>query len=75
MKKELFQQENDLKLVISKLESVLLEGYKCPTCISNNSRTTSTENKEVETSGSLLNLAISMQSTNYNNFDEIFSLM
>ncbi|XP_068631214.1 protein spindle-F [Battus philenor] len=66
LKKELAQQESDLKLVISKVESVLLEGYKCPTCTANKTKITSTENKGVETSGSLVDLVTSLQSPNLN---------
>lgn len=67
MKKELMQQENDLKLIISKVETVLRDGYKCPTCIANNAKITTSEHKEIETSDSLANWATPADSSTYNN--------
>ncbi|CAK1598901.1 unnamed protein product [Parnassius mnemosyne] len=66
LKKEIIQQEDDLKLVISRLETVLIEGYKCPNCINNKTRITTTDNKEVETSGSLIDTTNTLQSNKYN---------
>ncbi|CAH2105591.1 unnamed protein product [Euphydryas editha] len=52
LKKELAQQEKDLKTVISRIETVMRDGYKCPTCLANKN-TERYENKETETSESL----------------------
>ncbi|KAJ8727587.1 hypothetical protein PYW07_001706 [Mythimna separata] len=72
MKKELAQQENDLKLIISRVETILQEGYKCPTCIANNARVITSEHKEIETSDSLANWATPADSSTYNNnFSEL----
>ncbi|KPI91296.1 hypothetical protein RR46_14800 [Papilio xuthus] len=65
LKKEIELQEKDLKLVLSKVESVLLEGYKCPSCAANKLKQITTEDKEVETSKSLVDLA-TIESQNFN---------
>ncbi|XP_072939526.1 protein spindle-F [Epargyreus clarus] len=68
LKKELAQQENDLKLVISKIEAVLRDGYNCPTCAANNLKASTLEHKEIETSDSLINWNTPVEeSSNYNN--------
>ncbi|XP_013190196.1 protein spindle-F [Amyelois transitella] len=67
LKKEVAQQESDLKLVISKIEEFLKDGYKCSTCVTrNNAKIISSEHKEIETSDSLANWATPVESTNYN---------
>ncbi|KAJ0178747.1 hypothetical protein K1T71_005522 [Dendrolimus kikuchii] len=71
LKKELYQQENDLKIIITRFEHILQEGYKCPTCIANNAKITTSEHKEIETSDSLANWATPADSNTYNNFSEI----
>ncbi|XP_075971755.1 C2H2-type zinc binding domain-containing protein spindle-F [Anticarsia gemmatalis] len=72
LKKELGQQENHLKLIISRVETVLRDGYKCPTCIANNAKIVTSEHKEIETSDSLANWATPVDSSTYNNnFSEL----
>ncbi|XP_028179441.1 protein spindle-F [Ostrinia nubilalis] len=71
LKKELAQQEQDLKVVITRIETVLKEGYKCPTCIANNTKIITSEHKEIETSDSLANWATPVESSNYNNFSDL----
>ncbi|CAG9133087.1 unnamed protein product [Plutella xylostella] len=66
MKKELAQQEKDLKLVISRLESILQDGYKCAACINRNGKTVTSEHKEIETSDSLANFGTPADSTTFN---------
>ncbi|XP_063377457.1 protein spindle-F [Cydia fagiglandana] len=66
LKKEMAQQEKDLKLAISRVESVLQYGYKCPTCIANSTKITTSEHKEIETSDSLANWATPVDSSMYN---------
>ncbi|XP_026755481.1 protein spindle-F isoform X2 [Galleria mellonella] len=65
LKKELAQQEADLKFVLSKFETIF-KGYKCQMCKMNNTKTTTSEHKEIETSDSLANWATPVESTNYN---------
>ncbi|XP_026737205.1 protein spindle-F [Trichoplusia ni] len=67
LRKEVAQQESDLKLIISRVEAVLQEGYRCPTCIANNAKVTTSEHKEIETSDSLANWATPADSSTYNN--------
>lgn len=71
MKKELDQQESDLKLILSNVETAMRDGYKCPTCVTNNTRVVTSENKEIETSDSLVNWATPADSTTYNNLNDI----
>ncbi|CAG9795066.1 unnamed protein product [Diatraea saccharalis] len=71
VKKELAQQEEDLKVVIARVEAVLKSGYKCPTCAVNNAKITPSEHKEIETSDSLANWATPIESSSYNNFSEL----
>ncbi|RVE54067.1 hypothetical protein evm_001190 [Chilo suppressalis] len=71
LKKELAQQEDDLKVIIARVETVLKNGYKCPTCTANNAKITSSEHKEIETSDSLANWATPVESSSYNNFSEL----
>ncbi|KAM3967210.1 C2H2-type zinc binding domain-containing protein spindle-F [Aphomia sociella] len=73
LKKELLQQEADLKFVISKIETVFKDGFKCQACITNNTKITTSEHKEIETSDSLANWATPVESTNYNNYTELNS--
>ncbi|XP_059046097.1 protein spindle-F [Achroia grisella] len=73
LKKELVQQEADLKFVVSKIETVFKDGYKCQTCKLTNTKMTTSENKEIETSDSLANWATPVESTNYNNYTELNS--
>lgn len=48
------------------------EGYKCPTCIANNAKITTSEHKEIETSDSLANWETPADSSTYNNnFSEL----
>ncbi|CAH2239778.1 protein spindle-F [Pararge aegeria] len=54
LKKDLAQQEKDLKTVISRIEIIMKDGYKCPTCLANKSKNVIFENKGTETSNSLL---------------------
>ncbi|PZC86665.1 hypothetical protein B5X24_HaOG206226 [Helicoverpa armigera] len=71
LKKELVQQESDLKLIVARVETIMRDGYKCPTCIANNAKVT-TEHKEIETSDSLANWATPADSSTYNNnFSEL----
>ncbi|KAL4716652.1 hypothetical protein ACJJTC_008287 [Scirpophaga incertulas] len=70
LKKELAEQEEHLKLIISRVESVLKDGYKCPTCISNNVKVITSEHKEIETSESLVNWTTPLETTNYNNYSD-----
>ncbi|XP_030028258.2 protein spindle-F [Manduca sexta] len=72
LKKELVQQESDLKLLLSRFEIILRDGYKCPKCLENNAKITTSEHKEIETSDSLANWATPADSSNYNNnFSEL----
>lgn len=71
LKKELAQQENDLKLIIARFERIIQEGYKCPECIAKNSKITTSEHKEIETSDSLANWATPTDSNTYNQFSEV----
>ncbi|XP_053603777.1 protein spindle-F [Plodia interpunctella] len=73
LKKELVQQESDLKLIILKIESFFKDGYKCSACIGSNTKIISSEHKEIETSDSLANWATPVESTNYNNYSELNS--
>lgn len=45
---------------------LITEGYKCPTCTANKARPITTEDKEVETTTSLGDLATTMESNNFN---------
>lgn len=47
------------------------DGYKCPTCIANNTKIITSEHKEIETSDSLANWATPVESSNYNNFSDL----
>lgn len=67
LKKELAQQESDIKLIIARVETIMRDGYKCPTCITNNAKIVSSEHKEIETSDSLANWATPVDSSTYNN--------
>ncbi|XP_026496691.1 protein spindle-F [Vanessa tameamea] len=65
LKKELSQQEKDLKIVVSRIETLMKDGLNCPTCLENKSKT-SYANKETETSESLL-YEKQLNSISYNN--------
>ncbi|XP_069358223.1 protein spindle-F isoform X2 [Maniola hyperantus] len=54
LKKGLSKQEKDLKTVVSRIETIMKEGYKCPSCLASKSKSVICENKETETSDSLL---------------------
>ncbi|XP_049870462.1 protein spindle-F [Pectinophora gossypiella] len=72
LKQELAQQEKDLKLVLAKVEALVQDGYKCPTCAANNTKITTSEHKEIETSDSLINWTTPADSSTYNNnFSEL----
>ncbi|GBP82441.1 Protein spindle-F [Eumeta japonica] len=66
LKKDLSQQEQDIKEIIMRLEAVAKDGYKCPTCLIQNQKVVSSQHKEIETSDSLANWATPTDSTNYN---------
>ncbi|CAG9559674.1 unnamed protein product [Danaus chrysippus] len=70
LKKELAQQEKDLQLVLSRLETIVTNGYKCATCLKSQEKNTNFENKETETSNSL-NMNKSLM--NANSYDDSFN--
>ncbi|XP_045765683.1 protein spindle-F isoform X2 [Maniola jurtina] len=85
LKKDLAKQEKDLKTLISRIEIIMKEGYKCPSCLASKSKSVICENKETETSHSLLgrqqmdsssndfednNTTANMNSGNYQDGDE-----
>ncbi|XP_050343461.1 protein spindle-F isoform X2 [Nymphalis io] len=65
LKKELSQQEKDLKIVISRIET-LMKGRNCPTCLENKSKITYAH-KETDTSDSLIYDENQLNSISYNN--------
>nr|XP_004925206.2 protein spindle-F [Bombyx mori] len=67
LRKEVIQQENDLKVILARFETIVAEGYKCPTCITNNTKVVSSENKQIETSDSLMNWETPADSSSCNN--------
>ncbi|KAJ2951932.1 hypothetical protein O0L34_g4183 [Tuta absoluta] len=72
LKLELAKQEKDLKIVLAKVEALVQDGFKCPSCISSSTKVISSENKEIETSDSLANWATPVESSTYNNnFNDI----
>lgn len=66
LKKDLLEQERDLKIILSRVEIIMRDGWKCPGCASKSSKNVSSEHKEIETSDSLANFATPVDSNTYN---------
>lgn len=56
--------------LLLKCGCIISDGYKCPTCVTNNARVVTSENKEIETSDSLVNWATPADSSTYNNLTD-----
>ncbi|XP_045494161.1 protein spindle-F [Colias croceus] len=71
IKKEVAQQEKDLKTVISRIETLFSDGYKCSACSNNKGKSIKMEDKETEISNSLVNFATQTDSILFDNFIEL----
>ncbi|CAK1546146.1 unnamed protein product [Leptosia nina] len=69
--KDVAQQEKDIKTVITRLETLLNDGYKCSTCKANKGISVKMEDKETEISNSLVNFATQTDSVLFDNFSDL----
>ncbi|CAH4031555.1 protein spindle-F isoform X2 [Pieris brassicae] len=75
LKKEVAQQEKDLKSVIARIETLLSDGYMCLACRTNKGKPIEMEDKETEVINNLVNFATQTDSILFENFSDMNSTL